>query len=211
MNAIVPLAATTKYARCIAASKAVRWDIDNDVIKGRRFDVAKKYLPDGLSLVQELVLSEAEMRFASQIQGRTYANVFGLVERLRPVQQVDVDGSALSDRARVGAPVQQVRQRRHVLHRVAHACRRGWTAMAPRLTRLCDPRAAPTRPLLGGRPPALTVIRRLATAPTSRQQAISPRIPPIPSGLRREHGMWPEIHWLTILSVGSQPGAVSPL
>ena len=49
-------------------------------------------------------------------------------------QQVDVDGSALSDRAGVGAPVQQVRQRRHVPHRVAHAARHGRTAMAPTLT-----------------------------------------------------------------------------
>jgi hypothetical protein len=90
MNAIIPLADSTKYARCIEASKAVRWDIDNDVIKGRRFDVAKKYLPDGLSLVQELALSEAEMRFASQIQGRTYANVFGLVERFITAKLIEV-------------------------------------------------------------------------------------------------------------------------
>jgi len=90
MNAIVPLADSAKYARCIEASKAVRWDIDNDVIKGRRFDVAKKYLPDGLSLVRDLALSEAEMRFVSQIQGRTYANVFGLVERFITAKLIEV-------------------------------------------------------------------------------------------------------------------------
>lgn len=90
MNAIVPLADSTRYARCIAASKAVRWDIDNDVIRGRRFDSAKKYLPDGLSLVQELALSDAEMRFASQVQGRTYANVFGLVERFITAKLLEV-------------------------------------------------------------------------------------------------------------------------
>ena len=67
-NAIVSEADTAKYARAIAASKAVRWDIDRDVIRGRRFDVAKKFLPDGLSLTQELALSPAEMRFISQIQ-----------------------------------------------------------------------------------------------------------------------------------------------
>jgi hypothetical protein len=90
MNAIVPLADTARYARCIEASKAVRWDIDKDVIKGRRFDVTRKYLPDGLSLVRELGLSEAEMRFASQIQGRTYANVFGLVERFITAKLIEV-------------------------------------------------------------------------------------------------------------------------
>src|ERR1700741_2081908 len=50
--------------------------------KGRRFDAAHKFLPDGLSLVDAFTtLSADEKRFVSQIQGRTYANVFGLVER----------------------------------------------------------------------------------------------------------------------------------
>jgi hypothetical protein len=39
-------------------------------------------MPDGLTLMQEAAsLSDAEKRFAGQIQGRTYANIFGLVER----------------------------------------------------------------------------------------------------------------------------------
>jgi hypothetical protein len=76
------LADTSKYARCIQASKQVYWDIDKDVIRGRRFDLAHKFLPDGLSLVDTFAtLSTDERRFVSQIQGRTYANVFGLVER----------------------------------------------------------------------------------------------------------------------------------
>ena len=89
MNALSP--DTEKYARCIRASKAVRWDIDHDVIKGRSFDRAKKYLPDGLSLVQESpTLSDAERRLASQVQGRTYANVFGLVERFITAKLLEV-------------------------------------------------------------------------------------------------------------------------
>jgi hypothetical protein len=73
---------TVRYAKCIEASKRVRWDIERDVIRGRRFDHDKKFLPDGLSMVDDLVfLSPAERRFLSQIQGRTYANMFGLVER----------------------------------------------------------------------------------------------------------------------------------
>jgi hypothetical protein len=72
----------SRYARCIEASKRVRWDIDEDVIRGRRFDAAHKFLPDGLSLAEKFVtLSPGERRFVSQIQGRTYANIFGLVER----------------------------------------------------------------------------------------------------------------------------------
>jgi hypothetical protein len=73
---------TQRYAKCIEVSKRVRWDIERDVIRGRRLDTAKKFLPDGLSKLKELdFLSDAERRFASQVQGRTYANMFGLVER----------------------------------------------------------------------------------------------------------------------------------
>lgn len=73
---------TDRYARCIDISKRVRWDIDEDVIRGRTLDTADDYLPSGLSLVNKLdFLSEGERRFLSQVQGRTYANIFGLVER----------------------------------------------------------------------------------------------------------------------------------
>lgn len=62
--------------------KRVRWDIDTDVIRGRRFNTANKFLPDALSMADAFTtLSAEEKRFASQIQGRTYANMFGLVER----------------------------------------------------------------------------------------------------------------------------------
>ena len=82
MNAIVTLSDSQRYARCVQASKRVRWDVNKDVIRGRRFDTAHKFLPDGLSLADAFTtLSPAEKRFVSQIQGRTYANVFGLVER----------------------------------------------------------------------------------------------------------------------------------
>jgi hypothetical protein len=82
MNAIEKISNTDRYARCIQTSKRVRWDIDKDVIRGRRFDVTHKFLPDGLSLTDAFTtLSADEKRFVSQIQGRTYANIFGLVER----------------------------------------------------------------------------------------------------------------------------------
>jgi len=71
-----------RYARCIASSKRVRWDIESDVIRGRQFDRANKFLPDGLTLVNKLdFLSPNEKIYFSQVQGRTYANMFGLVER----------------------------------------------------------------------------------------------------------------------------------
>ncbi len=70
------------YAKCIEVSKRVRWEIDRDVIRGRSFDFSRKFLPDGLSKVQDMnTLSAAEKRLMSQVQGRTYAYVFGLAER----------------------------------------------------------------------------------------------------------------------------------
>ena len=71
-----------KYARCIRTSKKVRWDIDEDVIRGRELDYDHKFLPDGLARIDEFTfLTDSQKRFMSQVQGRTYANMFGLVER----------------------------------------------------------------------------------------------------------------------------------
>jgi hypothetical protein len=82
MNAISKITAAERYARSVQTSKRVSWNVDEDVIRGRRFDAADKFLPDGLSLADAFTtLSTDEKRFVSQIQGRTYANIFGLVER----------------------------------------------------------------------------------------------------------------------------------
>jgi hypothetical protein len=71
-----------RYAKCIDASRRIRWEIERDVIRGRKFDFSKKFLPDGLSKIGQLnFLGADEKRLVSQIQGRTYANMFGLVER----------------------------------------------------------------------------------------------------------------------------------
>jgi len=43
-----------RYAKCIEVSKRIRWDIERDVIRGRRFDYGKSFLPSSLSLVDEL-------------------------------------------------------------------------------------------------------------------------------------------------------------
>lgn len=82
---------TATYAKCIDASKRIRWDIDRDVIRGRQFDFSKKFLPDGLSKLNELGFVDAEgKRLLSHIQGRTYANIFGLVERFIAAKVLDV-------------------------------------------------------------------------------------------------------------------------
>ena len=73
---------TARFARCIEASRRARWEIERDVLRGRRLALDKKFLPDGLSRAHELeFLSHDEQRFLSQVQGRTYARMFGLVER----------------------------------------------------------------------------------------------------------------------------------
>jgi hypothetical protein len=97
----------SRYARCIQSSKRVRWDIDEDVIRGRRFDTAHKFLPDGLSLADRFtILSPDEKRFVSQIQGRTYANVFGLVERFINTKILELSHDhALGDQEAVEALV----------------------------------------------------------------------------------------------------------
>ena len=38
------------YARIVNASKKARWDIERDVLRGRKLAPEHKYLPDGLSL-----------------------------------------------------------------------------------------------------------------------------------------------------------------
>ena len=73
---------TPRYAKCIEVSKRIRWDIDRDLIRGRTFDFSNKFLPDGLSKVDQLpFLTADDKRLYSQLQGRTYANMFALVER----------------------------------------------------------------------------------------------------------------------------------
>ena len=87
VNAVAKLAPVvtatpSPYAKVIEVSKRIRWEIDRDVIKGRHFNFNDKFLPDGLTRLERSSLASAgERRLMSQIQGRSYANIFGLVER----------------------------------------------------------------------------------------------------------------------------------
>ena len=51
-----------RYARCIQSSKRVYWEIDEDVIRGRHFDTAHKFLPDGLSLADRFMTLSPDER-----------------------------------------------------------------------------------------------------------------------------------------------------
>jgi hypothetical protein len=95
------------YSKVVANSKRVRWDIDADVIRSRRFDLEKPFLPSGLSLVNELdFLTSDDRRLLSQVQGRSYAYIFGLVERFIGAKVLEVSRQhALGDQVAVEALV----------------------------------------------------------------------------------------------------------
>jgi len=99
MDTAVLTASTARYAKAIEASKKVRWDIDKDVIRGRSFDLTKKFMPDKLAQIERFGLTNAdERKFMSQIQGRTYSNIFGLVERYIGAKMMEITrGHALGD------------------------------------------------------------------------------------------------------------------
>jgi len=61
------------------------------VIRGRQFDLSKRFLPNGLSKVDELrFLKAAEARLLTQVQGRSYAMIFGLVERFINAKMLEI-------------------------------------------------------------------------------------------------------------------------
>jgi hypothetical protein len=73
---------TARYRNILHNSQKVTWDIDTDVIRFRQLDSDSKFLPDSLSLVTQLpFLNDGQQRLLSQIQGRTYAYLLGLIER----------------------------------------------------------------------------------------------------------------------------------
>jgi hypothetical protein len=91
MASMQQIQASDRYAKVVEVSKRIRWEIDRDVIRGRKFDHSKKFLPDGLSKIGELdFLGSDEKRLVSQIQGRSYANIFGLVERYIGAKMLEI-------------------------------------------------------------------------------------------------------------------------
>jgi hypothetical protein len=98
---------TERFAKVIEVSKRVRWDIDRDVIRGRAFDYTRSFLPKGLSLVDELAfLSADDQRLLSQVQGRSYSNIFGLAERFIATKVMQVaHAQALDDQVALEALV----------------------------------------------------------------------------------------------------------
>ncbi len=103
---------TERYAKVIEVSKRVRWEIERDLIRGRHFDYSKTFLPASLSLVNELdFLDAADKRLLSQVQGRTYAYIFGLVERFIAAKVTDIGREhALGDQVAFEAMVRMTEE-----------------------------------------------------------------------------------------------------
>ena len=81
---------SARYAQVVRLSKKQEWQIDRDLLQGRTFDFSRKFLPDRLSRIDRLTfLSADEARLLSQVQGRTYAYIFGLVERFISAKMLD--------------------------------------------------------------------------------------------------------------------------
>ncbi|MBI3230451.1 MAG: hypothetical protein HYZ45_09810, partial [Burkholderiales bacterium] len=107
---MMPASPNTEYVQCIENSRRLQWDIDLDVIRGRDLQANKKYLPDGISKVHTLsFLNHEQQVLLSQIQGRTYAHMFGMIERFIGVKVLDLcRGYALGDQVALQALVRFV-------------------------------------------------------------------------------------------------------
>jgi hypothetical protein len=78
------------YDRCVRLAKKVNRHVVDDVIRGRELDCQQKFLPDGLTLIEQFpFLTRRQRVLLSQIQGRTYANMFRLVERFIGVKALE--------------------------------------------------------------------------------------------------------------------------
>ncbi|MEW6119947.1 MAG: hypothetical protein AB1593_07650 [Pseudomonadota bacterium] len=133
----------TRYAKCIEASKRIRWDIDRDVIRDRDFDYTKPFLPEGLSHANQLdFLGTDEKRLFSQVQGRSYANIFGLVERFIGAKVLDVSRDHwLGDQTALEALVRfsdEELKHQEMFRRLDRMMERG---MAPGYTFVAEPNA----------------------------------------------------------------------
>jgi hypothetical protein len=71
-----------RHGRCLAALRRIAWDTERDLIRARRPDFARRFVPDALSRVNELEgLNTVQARALSQLQACTYAHSALRVER----------------------------------------------------------------------------------------------------------------------------------
>ena len=123
-----------RYAQCIGVSKPMRWDIERDIVPGSKFNASKTFLRDGRSGIERLPFLDAgERRLANQIQSRTFANIFGLVERFIAAKVLDLSRShqpgnrvALEALARLGEALEQQEMFRRIERMAAAGMAEGY-------------------------------------------------------------------------------------
>jgi hypothetical protein len=98
---------TGRYAQIVRLSKKTEWQIERDVLANREFDFNRNFLPAGLSRVDTIpFLNPQDQKLLSQVQGRTYAYIFGLVERFISAKMLEQGRAhALTDQNAVEALV----------------------------------------------------------------------------------------------------------
>jgi P-aminobenzoate N-oxygenase AurF len=135
---------SARYARCLHNAQKVNWDIDSDVICFRQLDTAGKFLPDSLSLVTELpFLSAGQQRLLSQVQGRTYAYLFGLIERCINAKVLELGRShCLGDQVALAALLQFVQDELKHQELFRRLEKLADIALPPGYTKTADPDAA---------------------------------------------------------------------
>jgi hypothetical protein len=97
-----------KYRQCMATAQRINWDIETDVIRGRVLSSEQNFMPEGLTFANKLhFLDERDRRFFGQVQGRSYAFIFGLVERFIGAKIVEMGSEhALGDQDAMAAMLQ---------------------------------------------------------------------------------------------------------
>ena len=71
-----------RHARSLAALRRIAWDAERDLIRSRRPDTARRFVPDALSRLNELpFLNDRQAKALSQLQACTYAHCAVRVER----------------------------------------------------------------------------------------------------------------------------------
>lgn len=103
---------SARYRKCLHNAQKVTWDIDADVIRFRQLDTCSKFLPDSLSLVTQLsFLNAPQQQLLSQVQGRTYAYLFGLIERCINAKMLELGRAhCLGDQIAVAALLKFVQE-----------------------------------------------------------------------------------------------------
>lgn len=140
-------------------------------------DYAQKFLPDALTFAAELTfLSDVEQRFFSQVQGRTYANVLGLLARWIGAKKLELCADyALGEPALIAALVRSSEEEleHQELFRAVEAATGAW--MPPGYAFTHDPSAV-ARTVLGGSAWAVLALACMVerAADASYREQISP-------------------------------------